>query len=35
METNEQEMELEVLDEGRANNEELNTCCTGGNSGRN
>lgn len=34
METTELEMELEVLDEGRADHEELNSCCGGGNSGR-
>lgn len=34
MEMTQQEMELEVLDEGRADHEELNTCCTGGSSNR-
>lgn len=34
METTEQEMELEVLDEGRADHDELNSCCATGNSGR-
>lgn len=34
METTELEMELEVLDEGRADHEELNTCCSAGSSGR-
>ncbi|WP_083764845.1 geopeptide [Geotalea uraniireducens] len=34
MKTTQKKMELEVLDEGRANHEELNTCCSAGNSNR-
>lgn len=33
METDERE--LEVLDEGRSDAEELNACCSGGGQGRN
>ncbi len=34
METTEQEMELEVLDEGRSDQEEVNACCSSGGANR-